>query len=154
MSKRDRQQTAIVYFSRGMAYVSDADFLFRNNKINGSGLLLLQGIELLFKAFIIIKEQNKSLDELIIDFKKEYGHNYVKAYKRCLELDDDKLISNKNLEEEISFLNEQFASNYVEYRYPSESKMRSFSPNIFSCLKKEFIAPLRKLTINYLQSSD
>lgn len=145
-----RSQTAIVYFSRGENCIKDAKFLFENKRsLISCGFLLLQGIELLLKSFIIIKDKNQNFEEVLMDLQYNYGHKYVKIYQKCLRLDDKKIISNKKLGEDLKFLNDNFADNYVELRYPKSATNRYMPEEIFQDVDSYLIKPLHLLTIEY-----
>ena len=149
-----RPQTAIVYFRRGEDFIKDAQFLFNSHveyktSIISCGLLLLQGIELLLKSFIIIKDKNENFEEVLHYLQYNYGHKYIKIYQKCLALDDDKLISNKELGEDLEFLNDNFADNYVELRYPNSATHRYIPEDIFQDVDNYLIKPLHLLTVEY-----
>ena len=154
-----RSQTAIVYFRRGEDFIKDAQFLFNSHvehktSIISCGLLLLQGIELLLKSFAIIKDKNKNFEEVLDDLKYNYRHKYIEIYQKCLALDDDKLISNKELGEDLKFLNDNFADNYVELRYPNSATSRYMSEEVFQDVNNYLIKPLHQLTVEYDGNGD
>lgn len=136
-----RNQTIVAYYNKSKTCIEDARVLFEQGKVQNYGTLLLQGLELLFKSFILAKD-NSTTGEIL---KREYGHNYYKAYQRCLVLDDSRIISSSILRSEIEFLYTLYEDDYTKLRYPSRDRIRHLPKDIFKRLETDFISPMERL---------
>lgn len=145
MAKFTRNQKIVAYYFRGKACLEDAETLFIKKRLNSYGILLLHGVELIFKSFLLIK--NKSLTE--IDLRTKYSHNYFNAYKDCLELDDQGILKDEMLKFSINMLHSSFDDNYEKLRYPSEHKTRRHPKHIFKYLKNGLLSPMNNLIMSY-----
>lgn len=139
MTKFTRNQTIVAYYTKGEACIEDAGFLFQQKRIQVYGILLLQGVELLLKSFLLIKDPSVTLDIL----KNQYSHGYYKIFKKCLELDDEKILSNNSLATSIQMLDDSFERSYVDLRYPNEPRLRKHPTNIFSIINMGLIEPMK-----------
>ena len=142
--KFNRNETIIAFHTKGSSCIDDAEYLFNNRRIQNYGTLLLQGIELLFKSFILLKDKRTTPNSL----RLEYGHNYYKAYKKCQEIDDTGIFSNKVLEASINMLYESYEKDYVNLRYPSKVNTRSHLRNVFGHVRDGLVITIKPLLIN------
>ena len=104
------------------------------------GLLLVAGIELVFKSFLSVCNDLER-DEL----KNKYGHDYKKAYDDCVKIDG--LFQDEELEKIILSLAEKFP-NSVQVRFFEDNKGDKMSKfylenNTFNVLESKLLGPLQ-----------
>ena len=102
------------------------------------GLLLVHGIELALKSFILVK--NPGID--IKTIKDRFGHNYKKTYKYCLTLDKDGIIKDDKLKQLINTLSDKFFFDTIDARFPKGSSKHFFPHNTFVILKEKLMDPM------------
>src|SRR5579864_8975760 len=149
----DKWEQAQALFSNGSTCVHSAEFLFEEGQKNYTlyeyGILLIHGIEVLLKSFILAKDFSVSVD----DFKKAGGkyrkdaHNISQLLQIALTLDDKKIISSLELQSIITILAIEYAEDTVELRYPDRSGLRRFNTDTFKLLNRFLVEPLSNLFI-------
>jgi len=149
MTNLSRKELVMGYYTKGSSCVKDAAFLFKNNHWQCYDVLLLNGLELLFKSFILLKDGSIENDDL-----KKYGHNYLKAYRRCLELDDEKTISNGEFKNQLEFLYNFWEPDPIKSRYAERRGLRHFPKDIFIGAEKNIINPMFALVNDHYKSFD
>lgn len=137
------------YYNKGRSCIRDAAFLSENHRIQCYEILLFNGLELLFKSFILIKDKSATKEDL-----KKYGHDYLKAYRRCLELDNEKIISDEDFKNQLEFLYNFYEPDPIKSRYAERRGLRHFPQDIFRSTEENIIAPMFSLVKDYYKNFD
>jgi len=142
----DKNEFISSYFEGGRSCICDAKFLFDNRKISHFNILLLHGIELLFKSFILLKDESASADGV----KDEFGHNCLKTYARCKELNSEPDMFGDDFEKSLHEFLEYHSSNIMIARYPDKAKLQTFfiyedGKTIFDYIEERVIGPMDPL---------
>lgn len=140
MNKFDKKGLINSFFFRGKGCVEDAKYLFDNKPNSHYGILLIHGIELLLKAYILIKENSH---QNLSKFLKELGHNYDEIYKRSIEYGDE--LKDIELKRLSAFLTKYYYPNTIEARYVERSKLLQFQVNTFRILEEKLINPINAI---------
>lgn len=137
----DKKEKAIDYIGYGKCCVHTAALLFRRAKDEDfpkdtypSGILLLHGIELLLKAFLLLQGRNLS-----------HTHSILFLYKKCAEREG---FHRGELWASLQLLARWFAENTIDARYAVLEGKRArtmIAHNTFLIVKKELIFPLEAL---------
>lgn len=149
MTNLGRKELVMRYYTKGSSCVKDAAFLFDNNHGQCYDILLFNGLELLFKSFILIKDNSIGNDDL-----KKYGHKYLKAYRRCLELDKEKIISSEEFKNQLEFLYDFWEPDPIKSRYAERHGLRHFPKDIFRSTEENIINPMFPLVKEFYKSFD
>jgi hypothetical protein len=79
------------------------------------GILLVHGIELGLKAFLLAKDPDVQSVE---DIRKAYGHNRKRLFDRCIATDDKAIFSDSVLRDYIKYLDDYYCDDGIEARCP------------------------------------
>ena len=128
----------------GRDYLDSSEFLFQAEVFKpGFELLFVHAIEILLKAFILLKDLRNEA-QLLREFKNSntYGHDYSKLLNHALDLDTDRMLSER-LCEFIRFHSQYFYHDSIEVRYIDGYVERSFDKDSFSIVRTDLIQPLQ-----------
>lgn len=142
--KFSRAEQIMKYYQKGSRCIEDAEFLFNNRKRENVSILLLHGLELLFKSFILLKDEGIKNDSL-----KRFGHSYLCAYNYCLKIDQDKIISNEVFRSKLQLLHDCWEEDIVTARYPDRACLKLNFPSIFEDVREYIINSMHETVFEY-----
>ncbi len=153
MAKFNRQELATRFFTDGKECIISADTLF-HDKMRGSrsqyGILLIHGIELLLKSYLLIKYTSLT-DDQMDSYLKKLGHKYRDIYDECKKYGDEitgPITSDSSisiLKTYLDYLRNTYYEDSVGVRYIQESGLIKFDPIIFTAIEGYLIKPIHKL---------
>lgn len=151
MTKFNKQELATRFFVDGRECIISADILFHDSdRGNRSqyGILLIHGIELLLKSYLLLKNDKLSDDSgELVNYLKKLGHKYKDIYDECKkygnELNGDSEID--ALDIYITSLQNTYYEDTVGVRYVTESGLTLFDGVIFTALTGHLIKPIHRL---------
>lgn len=134
------------FFESGRSCIRDAKFLLDNHRISSFDILFLNGVEFLFKSFILLNDCSMNVTRL----KDEYGHDCLKAFKRCDELNDDPNLFGDNLENQLRLFIDYYSKNIICARYQDSAQVKTLfkdaeGKTIFDFIEERVIAPMDPL---------
>lgn len=155
MAQFNKKDLSIRFFVDGKECIESARILF-DDKIRGPrsqyGILLIHGIELLLKSYLLIKNTTLTDDPKTIDiYLRKFGHKYKCIYDECKKYGDELCTLNTShvqispLEECLNFLNDSYFEDSVSVRYIQQSAIVGMNENIFDIIDKHLITPIKKL---------
>jgi hypothetical protein len=141
MTKFNKDGLARRFYIDGARCIKDAEFLWAEKGQNQSSyaILLIHGIELLLKSYILLNE-TKELDECRKIF---YGHDYKKLYEKCQEYSTE--LNNGDLEYLINQLSLYFYPDSITARYIEKNRIIEFYDNSFTILNNHLVVPIKIL---------
>lgn len=141
MAKFNRNELTRKYYLAGCSCLADSQYLFEKSATSNFDVLLYHGLELLFKSFILLKDNSIKNEDL----SKLFGHDLLKTYIYCLGLDSQSKVLDVKLKDDVVFLQKYWAKNIIEVRFPDKSSFGMFSKEIFDHINNGIINPMDSL---------
>ncbi|MGE5540765.1 MAG: hypothetical protein ACM3TU_00555 [Bacillota bacterium] len=155
MARFNKQELAARFFVDGKECMASADLLF-HDKARGSrsqyGILLIHGIELLLKSYLLLKNASLPDDPDEVDkYLKGLGHKYKNIYNECKKYGTELSspvgpdIPVSILEVYLDSLKHTYYEDSVGVRYVQESGLVLFDGAIFTAIEGYLIKPIHAL---------
>ena len=155
MARFNKEELATRFFSDGRECIISADELF-HEKDRGArsqyGILLIHGVELLLKSYLLLKNTSLPDDRDKIDkYLKRLGHKYKDIYDECKKYGDElsKQVSSELpvsiLEIYLDSMRHTYYEDSVGVRYVQESGVVQFNPVTFAAITGYLIKPIHML---------
>lgn len=155
MARFNKQELATRFFVDGKECITSADTLFHDKQRGHRsqyGILLIHGIELLLKSYLLLKNTSLPDDSNQIDkYLKKLGHKYKDIYDECKKYGNE--ISSpigpelpvSILEVYLDSLRHTYYEDSVGVRYVQESGLVLFNGVIFTAIEGHLIKPIHVL---------
>ena len=155
MSRFNKQELATRFFVDGRECITSANNLFHDKERGNRsqyGILLIHGIELLLKSYLLLKNRSLPDESGQIDkYLKKLGHKYKDIYDECKKygseitspLGPDLPVS--ILEVYLDSLRHTYHEDSVGVRYVQESGLVLFDGTIFTAIEGYLIKPIHAL---------
>lgn len=147
MSRLNKLDLGTSFFTNGRECIKSADLLFHDKKRGCQsqyGILLIHGIELLLKSYLLFKNTALVDDPKKIEsYLKSLGHKYCDIYKECLKYGAE--LNDPIFYTYFTYLSNTFYEDSVGVRYIENSGLVSFDPIIFVHLDQRLIKAIHNL---------
>jgi hypothetical protein len=148
MARFNKADLATRFYVDGKECLESADLLFHDkNRGNRSqhGILLIHGIELLLKSYLLIKNTGLPDDPVKIDsyLIRQLGHKYNDIYQECLKYGNE--LASPALAVHLNSLGNNYYADSVGVRYVQDSGLVLFHPEVFSTLEIRLAKPIHDL---------
>jgi hypothetical protein len=146
----NKLELASRFYVDGKECITSAEILFED-KTRGVrsqyGILLIHGIELLLKSYLLVNNHSLSDDPKKIDkyLIKNLRHKFIKIYNKCLKYDKSNTLNDPILKSHLDFLRQAFYEDSVGVRYVVYKEILAFDPKIFFVIKKYLVKTVHEL---------
>lgn len=147
VSKFNKKELATRFYVDGTECLISAETLYRDKERGNRsqyGILLIHGIELLLKSYLLLKDTTVPDEvESIDSYLRKLGHKYKDIYHKCLLIGQE--INNEHLAAHLNALGDSYYEDSVRVRYVQESGIIIFSSDVFGISRMYLVEPIRKL---------
>ena len=152
----NKKELATRFYVDGRECITSARILFEDKKRGSRSkydILLIHGIELLLKSYLLFKNATLPDNREDIDkYLKRLGHRYYLIYKECIKYGDE--LNSLNLKVHLDSLGHLCYPDSIGVRYIQDSGLVMVDPAIFSAIRAELIKPLYRMQFPRSTSND
>ncbi|MGE5541110.1 MAG: hypothetical protein ACM3TU_02405 [Bacillota bacterium] len=155
MARSNKQELATSFFVDGRECIKSADILFHDRDRGARsqyGILLIHGIELLLKSYLLLKNASlpddaKKIDAYLIGLGHKYKHIYdeCKKYGNELSAPLSPELPISILEVYLDSLKNTYYEDSVGVRYVDESGLVLIDGMIFAAITGHLIRPIHSI---------
>ena len=127
MLQDSRRIDVIRFYQLGKDCIEDAGFLYENKKNQSFSILLIHGIELVLKSYILLEDENIKVEDLK---KRPFGHECQKLLDKSKKLGFENIFP-KEAVEVLEFLFGYYSNDSIEVRYRTKTGLKLFPPRYF-----------------------